>query len=56
MICPTCKNEMKSRRVESSYCGVLNRPLYEDVKYCPYCEWKGTTGAGKQLRNLIKEM
>jgi len=23
--------------------------------YCPYCNWKGAAGLGKQLKELIKE-
>ena len=23
------------------------------VPYCPYCEWKGNTGAGRDLRQII---
>jgi hypothetical protein len=46
---------MEKRRVETSYCGAYNRPLYETKEYCPYCEWKGDAGAGKELQELIRK-
>ncbi len=52
--CDTCNNLLETRRVETSYCRILNRPLYEKQTYCPYCEWKGDAGTGKQLKELIK--
>lgn len=53
--CPTCKNAMSTRRVLSRFTGPFCSPKYEVQEYCAYCEWKGTTGPGKQLRELIKE-
>lgn len=53
--CPTCKNALSTRLVLSSFTGPFCSPLYKTQKYCAYCEWKGTTGPGKQLRELIKK-
>lgn len=53
--CRKCNSLMEKRRVETSYCGAYNRPLYETKEYCPYCEWKGDAGAGKELQELIRK-
>ena len=55
-ICPTCKNQMATRQVRDlESTGCLGKPLFKRVLYCPYCEWKGITGPGKQLREILKE-
>ncbi len=55
MNCPTCKNEMNTRRIPKRNQGPYGVTVWERQHFCPYCEWKGTTGPGKQLRDIIKE-
>jgi len=56
MYCPKCNNSIRFRKIKSTKTGPLCTPLFEQVEYCEYCEWKGTTGMGKQLRDVIKEI
>jgi len=53
--CKICNNPLVTRRVKSEFTGPLGRVLYEKQSYCGYCEWKGTLGAGAELKALIKE-
>jgi hypothetical protein len=56
MKCTTCGNLMGRRKVRRKETGPFCRPLYRTEKYCSYCEWKGTSGTGKLLRAIIKEI
>ena len=51
--CPTCKNPMEIRKIFKDYKGPFCRKRFTKEKYCPYCEWKGTSGPGKQLKDII---
>jgi len=53
--CPTCKNQIGTRKVLQDHKGPMCSPRYINEPFCPYCEWKGTTGPGAQLRAIIKE-
>lgn len=55
MNCPTCGNQIRKRKVFVGNVGPKCAPVYNKEPYCSYCEWKGTTGAGKELRDIIKE-
>lgn len=54
-ICDTCENNLQHRRILVDHNGPFCKPRYKQEKYCFYCEWKGTSGPGKQLREVIKE-
>jgi hypothetical protein len=53
--CPDCGNHWSSRQVKSLKTGAFGRALYEKEVYCACCEWNGTKGPGKRLRELIKQ-
>jgi len=53
--CPTCKNNLETRKYIVDYHGPMGTARKVTESFCAYCEWKGTTGPGKQLRDLIKE-
>jgi hypothetical protein len=55
MKCKTCGNPKETRRVRSLVTGPMGRPTTVAEVFCPYCEWKGISGPGKQLRDLIKQ-
>ena len=55
--CQRCGNELVSRPYKKQvYKGMgvyRNKTYYESI--CEYCIWKGDSGPGKQLKQLIKE-
>ena len=51
--CQTCNNKMKVRKVHKDYKGPYCRARDTNEEYCEYCEWKGTAGPGKQLKDII---
>jgi len=53
-ICPKCKNQLQTRAVFSGKTGPMGKKLTKQVAWCPYCEWKGDSGPGKDLKNAIK--
>jgi len=55
MQCNICGNNLKTRKVLANYTGPFCSKVYARETYCEYCEWKGTTGPGKQLREAIAE-
>ena len=54
--CSICENAIRTRRVFIANDGPLCRPRYRNEEYCAYCEWKGVSGPGKQLREIIKKV
>ncbi len=50
--CPTCKNPMKVvyKKVHMGLGKYKSMP--SDMFTCPYCDWKGDTGLGKQIRGM----
>jgi hypothetical protein len=55
MKCSVCKdNDLQTRRVFLDYNGPMCRPRYSTEEFCFYCEWNGTAGLGKQLRDVIQ--
>jgi hypothetical protein len=55
-ICLECGNTLQTRKVTIDFKGPKCSARRETQEYCEYCEWKGTTGPGKLLRSLIKEV
>ena len=57
MICPTCGNRLvKVPHKERVYKGMGvwgTKTTKKEV--CKYCVWKGATGPGAELRQIIKE-
>ena len=53
--CKVCGNQLKKRQVSLGYIGALCTEKFKEETYCWYCEWKGTSGKGKMLRDLIKD-
>ena len=51
--CTTCNNQMQTRKIFKDYKGPYCRARYAKEKFCEYCEWKGTIGPGKQLKDII---
>jgi hypothetical protein len=45
---------MQLRKVQQKARGPYNRSFYIKEWFCEYCEWKGITGPGAQLRNAIQ--
>jgi len=58
MKCDVCSNELKSRRIRTQFTGPLGKPFfkYEIKSFCSYCQWKGNSGPGAELKHIIKEM
>lgn len=56
MNCPTCNNRMMQRTTYEKLMKAGRRVngKRKIEKYCEYCEWKGTTGAGAELRAAIQ--
>jgi len=44
---------MEVRKIFKDYKGPFCRARFTKGKYCPYCEWKGDAGPGKQLKDII---
>lgn len=53
--CKQCKNPLRTREIRQDFNGPMGKVRYINEEYCPYCEWKDTTGPGAQLKQLIKE-
>jgi hypothetical protein len=54
VICRVCGNEKTELR-EKVYIGMGEWKSKLSGKYsCGYCAWKGTSGPGKQLRQIVK--
>jgi hypothetical protein len=47
---------MRTRKVLLEETGPLCKRLYKQVPFCEYCEWKGNTGPGAQLKTIIANM
>ena len=56
MQCSKCNNELKTRMVSLGHIGPYCRERFTKETYCPYCEWKGDSGAGKELKELISKL
>lgn len=56
--CSVCNNTIKYRQtLEKEYMGMgVWERKKEQLPYCDYCEWKGTTSLGRQLRKFIHKM
>jgi len=53
--CTRCKNPLKTRPSgEQTYLGLGKYEMIIE-EYCPYCEWKGDSGMGAELKELIKQ-
>jgi len=59
--CSTCKNKLYQRTYKEKIHHKYRQPgwFYTEKlvtqDYCPYCEWKGATGPGKHLREIIAQ-
>jgi hypothetical protein len=52
--CSVCNNQLATVAVHYPG-GPMGTRIKKMETYCPYCNWKGTSGPGKQLRDVIKE-
>ena len=55
MTCNTCNIPLRIRKILIDHQGPMGRARYRHESFCWYCEWKGTTGPGAELRTIIKE-
>ena len=53
MNCNICNNDLQTVTVWQPG-GPMGTRIRAKETYCPYCSWKGTSGAGKQLREAIR--
>jgi len=56
MQCSKCNNELKVRRIPRRNVGPYGITVWERETYCPYCEWKGDSGIGKEFKELISKI
>jgi hypothetical protein len=55
MKCSICGNALSTYKPQNIFKLKSWKQKDNNITFCSYCEWKGTTGAGEQLRNIIKE-
>jgi len=56
--CTRCNNPLKvSHLRERSHrgMGVYKMVIVATKEWCPYCDWKGDTGPGTELKETIKQ-
>ena len=52
--CSICGDQIQTRKVLANFSGPLGKRVYVKEEYCFYCEWKGTTGIGAEMKAIIK--
>ena len=52
MKCNTCNNDLQTVTVWLPG-GPMGTRIRSVETFCQYCNWKGTTGPGKQLREMV---